>query len=185
MAASLPGPRQRRPAGACRLYAVKLMNDISFEDLAGRLTPEALALFREMAAAHIESTGDRLFISADTMGGTHMIFTGEGSHRQFSGFDGGAVEDLVDWRLLRVSYSSMGTANYRVTGEAQRFYGWLMQSEGSAVEQVEEEAHRVTSGLEYASRHQGAAHHLSEAFELLWGGRTDHQVVSEIWGPPT
>ena len=179
-AASLPGPRQRRPACACRLYAVKLMNDISFEDLAGRLTPEALALFREMAAAHIESTGDRMFISADTMGGTHMIFTGEGSHRQFSGFDGGAVEDLVDWRLLRVSYSSMGTANYRVTGEAQQFYGWLMQSEGSAVEQVEEEVHRVISGLEYASRHQGAAHHLSEAFELLWGGRTDDQVVSEI-----
>ena len=121
-----------------------------------------------------------MFISADTMGGTHMIFTGQGSHREFSGFDGGAVEDLVDWRLLRVSYSSMGTANYRVTGEALRFYGWLMQREGSAVEQVEEEVHRVISGSEYASRHQGAAHHLSEAFKLLWGGRTDDQVVSEI-----
>ncbi len=155
------------------------MNEISFENLAGRLTPEALALFREMAAAHIEGTGDRMFIRADTMGGTHMIFTGEGPHRQFSGFDGGAVEDLVGWSLLRVGFSGRST-NYRITGEAQRFYRWLMQSEGSAVEQVEEEVRRVITGSKYASRHQGAAHHLSEAFELLWGGRTDDQVVSEI-----
>lgn len=156
------------------------MNEISFDDLAKRLTPEALNLFREMAAAHIESTGDRMFIRADTMGGTHMIFRGEGSRRQFDGFDGGAIEDLVDCRLLRVSSSSMGTANYRVTGDAQRFYRWLMQSEGSAIEQMGEEIHRLISGSGYASRHQGAAHHLSEAFELLWGGRTDDQVVSEI-----
>lgn len=156
------------------------MDQIPFDELARRLTPEALNLFREMAAAHIESTGDRMFISADTMGGTHMIFTGEGSDRQFSGFDRGAVEDLADYGLLRVSYSSRGTANYRVTGDGQRFYRWLMQSEGSAVEQVEEEVRRVISGSGYASRHQGAAHHLSEAFELLWGGRTDDQVVSEI-----
>lgn len=160
-------------------YPVELMDNISFDDLARRLTPEALALFREMAAAHTESTGDRMFIRADTMGGTQMIFTGQGPHRQFSGFDGGAVEDLVGWGLLRVGFSGRST-NYRVTGEAQRFYRWLMQSAGSAVEQVEEEIRRVITGSGYASRHRGAAHHLSEAFELLWGGRTDDQVVSEI-----
>lgn len=156
------------------------MDQIPFDELARRLTPEALALFREMAAAHIESTGDRMFIRSDTMGGTHMIFTGEGSSREFHGFDGGAVEDLAVWRLIHVGYNARGTPNYRITGEAQQFYRWLMRSEGSAVEQVEEEVRRVISGSAYASRHQGAAHLLSEAFELLWGGRTDDQVVSEI-----
>ena len=155
------------------------MDQIPFDELARRLTPEALNLFREMAAAHIESTGDRMFIRSDTMGGTRMVFTGRESRRQFRGFDGGAVEDLAGWGLLHIGYGG-GSTNYRVTGEAQRFYRWLMQSEGSAVEQVEEEVHRVISGSEYASRHQRAAYHLSEAFELLWGGRTDDQVVSEI-----
>ena len=177
---SLPLPAQRRSACASRLYPAELMDQIPFDDLARRLTPEALNLFREMAAAHIESTGDRMFIRSDTMGGTRMVFTGKGCRRQFSGFDGGAVEDLATWGLLHIGYGGRGTPNYRVTGEAQRFYRWLMQSEGSAVEQIDEEVRRVISGSEYAERHQGAAHHLHEAFELLWGGRTDDQVVSEI-----
>lgn len=156
------------------------MNEIAFDDLAARLTPEALDLFAEMAATHIESTGDRRFIRSDTMRGTRMIFVGAGSRRQFSGFDGGAVDDLLDWGLLRVSFGSGGTPNYRVPGEALRFYGWLKQGQGTAVDQVEEEVRRLTTGAEYAGRHSGAAHHLHEAFELLWSGHTDDQVVSEI-----
>jgi hypothetical protein len=109
-----------------------------------------------------------------------MLFAGDGSRRQFSGFDGGAVEDLASWGLLHVGYSSSGTPNYRVTGEAQRFYRWLMQSKGSAIEQVEEQVRRFTDGSDFAKAHPGGAHHLREAFELLWGGRTDEQVVSEI-----
>ena len=156
------------------------MIQIPFDDLANRLTPEALGLFLEMAAAHIESKGDRRFLRSDTMGGTKMLFAGEGSRRQFSGFDGGAIDDLLDWGLLRVNYGSGGTPNYRVTGEAQQFYGWLKQDQGTVVDQVEEEVRRLTSSSEYAGRHSGAAHHLHEAFELLWSGRTDNQVVSEI-----
>ena len=151
-----------------------------FDELAGRLTPEALDLFEEMAAAHLESAGDRMFIRVDTTGGTGMIFTGEGSRRQFEGFDGGAIDDLVDCGLLRASYGSRGTPNYRVTGDAQRFCGWLKHNKGTVVDQVEEEVRRLTSSSEYAGRHSGAAHHLHEAFELLWSGRTDVQVVSEI-----
>lgn len=156
------------------------MNEISFPDLANRLTPEALDLFLEMAAAHIESTGDRRFMRSDTMGGTSMVFVGEGSRRQFKGFDGGAIEDLLDWGLLRVSYGSRGTPNYRITGEGQWFYGWLKRSQGTVVDQVEEEVRRLTISSEYAGRHSGAAHHLHEAFELLWSGQTDNQIVSEI-----
>jgi len=156
------------------------MEQIPFDDLANRLTPEALDLFREMAAAHVESTGDRMFIRVDKRAGANLIFTGEGSRRQFQGLDGSAVEDLVAWGLLHVGYSSRGTPNYRVTGEALRFYRWLMQNEGSAVEQVEETVRRVVLGSTYAEVHPGAAHHVHEAFELLWSGRTSDQIVSEI-----
>lgn len=157
------------------------MNQISFEELAGRLTPEALDLLREMAAAHLESTGDRLFISTHAFGsGTHLHFLGKGSNRQFSGVDEGALNDLAGWDLLHIGYGERGSPNYRVTGEAQRFYRWLMENEGSPIEQVEEEIQRVTSGSEYAKDHPGAAHHLHEAFELLWNGQVDDRVVSEI-----
>ena len=156
------------------------MNDISFEDLRDRMTAEALELFIEMAAAHLESTGDRMFIRSDSMGGTGMTFTGEGSSRRFDDFDGGAVEDLLGWGLLHLGYGSRGTPNYRVSGEAQRFYKWLMNEQGSPIEQVEASVRRVTNSTAFAGSQPGAAHHLREAFDLLWGGRTDDQVVSEI-----
>ncbi len=156
------------------------MTAVPFDDLAQRLTPEAAELFEEMASAHLESTGDRLFIRADSAAGTHMIFTGEGSARRFSNFDGGAVQDLLAWGLLHQGHSRRGTPNYRVTGEAVRFYRWLMQSRGTAIDQVEQQVKRVTDGAHFAEAHPGGAHHLREAFELLWSGRTDEQVVSEI-----
>lgn len=156
------------------------MAEPSFEELEKRLTPEALALLEDMVGAHLESTGDRMFIRADSAGGTHMIFTGEGSSRQFSDFDGGALQDLVALRLLHVDYSSRGTPNYRVAGEGQRLYRWLMQSKGSAIDQVEQETRRVAEGSLFAEAHPGGAHHLREAFGLLWSGHTDEQAVSEI-----
>ena len=156
------------------------MTEISFEDLEQRLTPEALKLFQEMASAHLESTGDRMFIRSDTWDGTHMVFTGKGSSRQFSNFDGGAIDDLLGWGLLHRGHGGRGTPNYRLTGEALRFHRWLMQSRGSAIDQVEEQIRRVAEGSDFAHAHPGGAHHLREAFELLWGGRTDEQVVSEV-----
>ncbi len=156
------------------------MNQISFEGLADSLAPEALDLFREMAAAHLESTGDRLFISTSTSAGTNLNFLGQGSKRPFSGADEGSLADLTDWGLLRIDYGERGTPNYRVTGEGQRFYRHLMQGKGSAIDQIEEETRRVISGSEYAEAHPKAAHHLREAFDLLWSGRMDNPVVSEL-----
>ena len=98
------------------------MNQIPFEDLADRLVPEALALFGEMAAAHLESTGDRLFNSTSTFGATNLHFLGHGSKRQFSGVDEGSLADLAGWGLLHIAYGERGTPNYRVAGEGQRFY---------------------------------------------------------------
>lgn len=55
-----------------------------------------------------------------------------------------------------------------------------MDREGTGVAQVEEQVQRVIEGDAFAEAHAGAAHHLREAFALLWGGRTDDQVVSEV-----
>ncbi len=133
-----------------------------------------------MAAAHLESTGNRLFIRTDSLAGTGMTFTGDGSNREFDGFDGGALEELAGWSLLRVSYGSRGSESYRVTGEGQLFFRWLKESRGSAPAQVEDEVQKVVNSAQFALSCPGAARHLSEAFGLLWSGETNDQVVSEI-----
>lgn len=145
------------------------------------MTPEALQLFREMVDAHLAAgSGDRLFIRADSMGGTGLIFASKAARRNWDGFDGGALDDLVSYGLLHLGFGGRGTPNYRVAGEGLAFHRWLMHEEGSAVDQVSDEVRRFVSGSDFAANHYGAAHHLAQAFELLWGGRTDDQVVSEI-----
>ena len=59
------------------------------------------------------------------------------------------------------------------------FYRWLMEQKGTPVTQVEEVVRTTVSGAEFARDHPGAAHHLSEAFALLWSDRTDIQVIAE------
>ncbi len=158
------------------------MSETPFADLASRMTPEALDLFREMAAAHIESTGDRRFMRSGSMGmgGSRLTFTGDGTSRRFQQVDVGAIEDICSWGLLHVSYGSRGTPTYRVTGEALRFYRWLMESQGAAIDQVEASVQRTVESSAFAEAHPGAAHHLNEAFALLWAERTSDQIVSEI-----
>lgn len=159
------------------------MGSITYEDLANRLTTEAMALFRQMVAVHLASSGDRMFIRAGPYLGRRGIdlhFTGGGADRNLSGLDGGALDDLAGYGLLQLGHSSRGTPNYRVGSEALAFHRWLMDREGSAMAQVDQEVRRVVSGDAFAAAHPGAAHHLREAFELLWSGRNNDQVVSEI-----
>ena len=156
------------------------MSQIVFDDLAKSLTPQALDLFRGMAATHLESTGNRLFGLNPSFSGTDLDFLGKGSNRRFSEVDESALADLTDQGLLRIDYGEMGSPNYRVTGEGLSFYRSLMHSEGSAVDQTEAQIRRLTSGAEYAKAHPGAAQHLRKAFELLWGVQTGDPVVSEV-----
>lgn len=132
-----------------------------------------------MVAAHLESTGEKLFLLSESAAGASLNFMGKGWSRSFDGFDLGRLDDLVSLGLLQAGHGG-NTRNFRVASEGELFCGWLMQEEGSAVEQIEAEIRRVTSGPEYAKAHPGAAHHLREAFELLWNGQTDDQVVSEV-----
>lgn len=156
------------------------MSEITFADLASRMMPEALDLFQEMAAAHIESTGDRRFMRSDSMGGSSLTFTGDGTSRSFRQLDVGAIEDICSWGLLHISYGSRGTPNYRVSGEALRFYRWLMESNGAAIDQVEASVRRIVESSTFAEAHPGAAHHLNKAFALLWGEKTSDQIISEV-----
>lgn len=156
------------------------MSTITYEELCQRLTPEALALFQDMVAAHLESTGDRRFLRSDTMSGTSLTFTGEGTRRQFESVDVGALQDVVSYGLLHVEYGRRGTPNYRVSGEAQRLHRWLTEAQGSPLAQTEHEIRHVVDSDAFAAAHPAGSHHLREAFALLWSGRTDEPTVSEI-----
>lgn len=157
------------------------MPGIQYSELANRLTADADELFTEMVLAHIEAgSGDRFFIRSDTLSGTGLHFRGPGVSKTWRNFDGGAIEDLIGYSLLHVNYSGRGTPNYRITGEGLHFYQWLMEKKGSAISQVEDVVRNVVSGDEFARDHPGAAHHLAEAFALLWSDRDDDQTIAEI-----
>lgn len=154
---------------------------IGYEDLAARLTSEAAGLFREMVSAHLEAgSGDRRFMLSKSMGGGSLHFLTRGPNGPvWTDFDPGALNDLSGYGLLSIEYAR-GTPNYRVTGEGLAFYRWWMQSLGTALDQSRSEVERVVLGDEFAKRHAGAAHHLGEAFDLLWQDRLDDQTVSEL-----
>ena len=154
------------------------MSQVPFDDLVDGLAPETLDLFREMAAVHLESTGDRMFILHDTAAGTDLDFFTNRFKRQFREVDIGALHDLTDRGFLHIDAGR--STIYRVSGAGLSFYRRLMQSEGSAIDQTEAQVRRLTSGSEYAEAHPKAAHHLREAFDLLWSGRMGNPVVSEL-----
>ena len=101
------------------------------------------------------------------MGGSGLIFASPSARRNWRGFDGGALDDLVSYGLLHANFSRRGTPNYRVGGEAIAFHRWLLEGEGSAIDQVGEQVNRLVNGSEFAAEHPGVAHHLQQAFELL------------------
>ena len=84
--------------------------------------------------------------------------------------DKGALDDLANCGLLHVDFNKRGNPVYRVSADGQRFYKRLMQSKGAAPSQVEDEVRRDVAGAEYAEAFPGSAHHLHEAFGLLWSG---------------
>lgn len=154
---------------------------MEYTDLAERLSPEAIQLFSEMALAHLEvGSGDHSFIRSDTSAGTRLQFLGPGVSKSWRNLDGGAIEDLITYGLLHVNYSSRGTPSYRISGEGLRFYRWLMDQKSMPVTQVEQVVRSTVDGADFAVGHPGAAHHLAEAFALLWSDNTTPQVIAEI-----
>lgn len=152
---------------------------ITFEQAAARLSAEAKALFREMAGMHSRATGDRSFLESRTNRGTLLIFTGAGERGTIRDVDGAALEDLARFGLVHVSRPGRNR-KFAVGSDGQRFHQYLLEQEGSAPSQVEDELTRVVLGDEFSREHSSAAHHLREAFGLLWSGNTDPSSVSEI-----
>jgi hypothetical protein len=145
------------------------------------LDPKAVEMFCEMVEAHIEAgDGDRIFIRADSLAANHLIFSHRTVRRDWSGFDGGYLEDLVDHGLLSAGFSSSRTPNYRVASEGRAFYRWFRERDGHAVAATEFTVMRLVQSQEFAVAHEQAAHHLREAFALLDRGDSSEQVISEM-----
>lgn len=157
-----------------------MIDEDALDALADVLPDAALSLFRQMADLYVPSEGDRMFLTSLTFAGRSLVFVGGGNRQQIRDVDKGALDDLASCGLLHVDYSRSGDPIYRVSVDGQRFYRRLKRGQGSAPSQVEGEVRRVVAGAEYAEAFPGSAHHLHEAFELLWSGDADDQVVSEI-----
>lgn len=154
-----------------------------FQYIAERLSSEARELLRDMVTLHLAATGDRTFQeSRSWQMGTTLIFHGDGVRTDLRKVDGGALEDLVQYRLLQRSYSRNGTATYRIGSDGVAFHQYLLDQEGAAIDQVEAEVARLVAGDEFARKHSAAADHLNQAMELVWSRRTDDQAVSEVGG---
>jgi len=158
------------------------MAEIRYQDLLDRLPAEAQTLLEDMAGLHLAAgPGDRSFMlspAAGSSGRTLYFPPGSG----LSGVDPGALEDLAGHGLLRASLSKKGTPNYRISGDGVLFYRWMMREKGRPIDTVDDEVQRFVKGDAFAGTHAGAAHHLTEAFDLLRSDRTDEQTVSEIGG---
>ena len=157
------------------------MAGIEYKEIRQRLTPEARALLLEMVEVHLAGSGDREFFHFISFGGSDLQFIGTPRWTKADP-DAGALDDLKGYRLLRlVRTGQHSTRIFRVPGEAIRFYNWLMEEEGTPVDQIEVESLRLVEGDAFAKHHPGAAIHLGEALKLLRSSQavTD-QVSSEI-----
>ena len=158
------------------------VDELSYDYIRPRFTPEARQLFGEMVEAHLAATGDRQFMFTASMGGSLVQLTSSDWMRADP--DGGALSDLESYRLIRVSHIGRhGQKNYRIPGDSIHFYNWLMEQEGTPVEQIEADALRLVEGAEFAKRHPSAAGHVGEALSLLRSPQAiTEQVASEIGG---
>ena len=157
------------------------MAGIEYKEIRQRLTPEARALLLEMVEVHLAGSGDREFLHSTSFGGSDLQFFGTPCWTKADP-DAGALDDLEGYGLLRlVRIGQHSTRTFRVPGEAIHFYNWLMEEEGSPVDQIEVESLRLVEGDAFAKHHPGAAIHLGEALKLLRSSQavTD-QVSSEI-----
>jgi hypothetical protein len=159
--------------------SVSWLLSMSGDSPGSRLDDSAVTMFVEMVETHLSAGGDRVFFRADSGAGTHLFFAGDGADRTWSGFDGGVLEDLVRYGLLSQS-GARRREQYRVTADGKAFYRWLLQQRGDAVAQTDAATLSLVRSAPFVSSHPSAAHHLSEAFDLLLSDRLDDATISEL-----
>lgn len=155
-----------------------MADGVSYETVRQRLSGVPLAFFKEIVEAHLAASGERRFFLSRTMGGT-SLFLDATPRRDWNDVDGGALDDLVGYGLLRFRQPG-NSPIYTITAEGTAFYRWLMHQEGTPIEQSEELIIRFVKGSDFAQRHPGCSQHLGEALDLLRADRTDEQTVSEL-----
>ncbi len=153
----------------------------TFADVLRQLTPEAKDLLVRMVDAHLASDpGDREFFTVRTGAGTGMIFTG---NAPFNGeqIDRTALNDLSQTQAIRLlRHDRHRNPVFDIGPNARRLYALLMAERGHAASSVEEPVRRMMESRAMVEAHPGVAHHLSEAFALLWSDSTSDQTVSEL-----
>lgn len=154
---------------------------ISYAHLRELLEGEGLDLLREMTDLHLAAgSGDRRFLLSQTFGGTSLHFASPQVRQSLNHVDVGALENLVQYGLLHVTYSTQGTPNFRVSADGVAFNRWLHQHDGRAVDQVHATVLRMVDSRQFARAYPTASQLLNEAFELLWSDRNDKAWMSEI-----
>lgn len=152
---------------------------VSFAVVADRLEPSALELFGTMAEHHLGTSGDRRFVFGETFGGSFLTFVAHEGQQELTDVDGGALVELARYGLLTRA-SAGRDPMYRVNGEGLAFYRWWRQHQGHAIAQTEQTVKSLLDSDAFARSHSGAAHHLNQAFDLLWQDRSDEPTISEI-----
>lgn len=154
---------------------------VPFSHARDRLDLETLDLFGEMVEAHLEAgVGDKLFIRSDSQVGNGLIFSTKSVRRDWRGFNGGSLDDLVSFGLLHLGFGGRGSKNYRISADGVAFYRWLREQQGEPIAQVRTAVVDLIDSPRFATRQPGAAHHLAEAFSLLRTEGTSTQQTSEI-----
>ncbi len=154
---------------------------VPFNHVRDWLDVQTLDLFGEMVEAHLEAgAGDKLFIRSDSMGGSGLIFSTKSVRRDWRGFNGGSLDDLVSFGLLHPGFGGRGSKNYRISADGVAFYRWLREQQGEPIAQVSAAVVGLIDSLRFATRQPGAAHHLAEAFSLLRTEGPSTQRTSEI-----
>lgn len=177
-----PGHRRADPADR-EVTPLRYTNfmGIQYSDIRDRLDDEALELFGQMVEAHLEAgRGEKLFLRSDSLGGNGLIFSSDQVRRDWRGFNGGALDDLVGYGLLHLGFGGRGNKNYRVSAEGLAFYKWLRREQGQPIEQVSAAVIELVDSPGFATRQPDAAHHLGEAFELLRADDLNDQRMSEL-----
>ena len=151
----------------------------SFALVADRLEPAALELFSTIVELHQGGSGDRRFVYGETYGGSFLTFVAHEGQRELNDVDGGALRELARYGLLTTGRAGRNLM-YRVNREGLAFHRWWRQQQGQAIAQTEHAVTTLLASEAFAQSHHGAAHHLNQAFDLLWQNRSDEQTISEI-----
>lgn len=89
----------------------------------------------------------------------------------------GDIEILAAADLILLTYSNKGTPLFDVTPLGFKYYEWLKQNEGQAIERVDKEITKHIGSEDFGRRYSLAYQKWSEAETLLWTSDSQQQLT--------